>query len=196
MFKKILWLSLGIFISLLSGLVIVIAINLIYPKFEILFVGNSYASKLFGFFAVTVIPIIIASTYWKKTRFFSYGLIFGLVLFCYLYNTYIYRSLSGEMDDKTATYLQLSSNAYGLVEYKDKYGRYPEDLKDKCDREYPETLDEFRACIHFTDIDGYSHPLYYRVSSDGQSYELRSLGPDGKYGTKDDILAPQLPTPK
>jgi hypothetical protein len=74
---------------------------------------------------------------------------------------------------------ELTANVGALELYKKKFGRYPRTLEDAA-----------KAGFQTDPIDPYMQPIYYRVSEDGQSYDLRSLGPDGKYGTSDDILPP------
>lgn len=71
----------------------------------------------------------------------------------------------------------LTQNAGALELYKNKYGRYPETLQEST-----------QAGFIIFPADHYLKPFHYEVSSNGQSYELRSLGPDGIYGTQDDIL--------
>lgn len=69
----------------------------------------------------------------------------------------------------------------GLLElYKKKYGKYPESLKQLSDSGYQPYFD-----------DAYLKPFYYKVSDEGKSYELRSIGQDGIYGTSDDIIFKQ-----
>lgn len=70
----------------------------------------------------------------------------------------------------------LTQNVGALELYKKKLGKYPESL-------------EIATKEGFTifPTDHYLNPLYYQVSEDGQSYEMSSLGPDGEYGTEDDI---------
>jgi hypothetical protein len=40
----------------------------------------------------------------------------------------------------------------------------------------------------FTPTDAWANPFYYRPRGD-RKYELRSLGPDGRFGTPDDLIA-------
>lgn len=71
----------------------------------------------------------------------------------------------------------LTQNAGALELYKKQNGQYPDNLKQASDSEltiYP--------------VDSFLTPLYYKLSEDGQSYDLRSLGPDKEYGTEDDIF--------
>lgn len=54
---------------------------------------------------------------------------------------------------------------------------------------YPESLDMAREEGYtIYGVDHYMNPLFYKVSEDRKSYELRSLGVDGEYGTEDDIF--------
>ena len=72
---------------------------------------------------------------------------------------------------KTADYLK---------QYKDKHGKYPEKLTDLA-------ADDFSIFPS----DSFGNLFFYKTSEDGQSYELRSLGPDGQKNTADDILPPK-----
>lgn len=74
----------------------------------------------------------------------------------------------------------LTQNAGALELYKNKYGQYPENLEEA-------------SQVGFTvfPMDHYLKPFHYQISEGKQSYELRSLGADGVYGTQDDILLNQ-----
>lgn len=76
--------------------------------------------------------------------------------------------------DRGEEYMQ--DNIGYLDAYKNKYGRYPDTLDQAFQRRFP-----------ILTRDAFDMPYYYKVSADGQSYEMRILGPDGKYGTEDDI---------
>ena len=73
---------------------------------------------------------------------------------------------------------QLLTQDAGLVElYKSKTGKYPA------------SLDELsKAGYQVWPSDHYLKAFYYEVSADGSNYDLRSFGPDGEYGTEDDIF--------
>ncbi len=71
----------------------------------------------------------------------------------------------------------LTQNAGYLELYKKKHGKYPETLEELSKDGYV-----------FFPTDHYLKPFYYKVSADGQAYELRSVGQDGAYGTKDDVF--------
>lgn len=99
--------------------------------------------------------------------------IYGLMFY------FFFASRSGPFLDIRVEVSQqtLTQNA-GLLElYKKKHGRYPDTLDDLEGQSYmaPPT-------------DHFLNPLYYSVSRDGQEYNIRSLGPDGKFGTQDDIF--------
>ncbi len=74
----------------------------------------------------------------------------------------------------------LTQNAGALELYKKKYGNYPKNL---------DVL--MKAGYSVFPTDHFLKPLYYNVSQDGQSYELKSPGPDGVTNTSDDVLLPQ-----
>lgn len=76
--------------------------------------------------------------------------------------------------DRGEKYMQ--DNIGYLDAYKNKYGRYPDTLDQSLQRGFYTFTRDF-----------FDMPYYYKVSADGQSYEMRILGPDGKYGTEDDI---------
>lgn len=66
----------------------------------------------------------------------------------------------------------------GVIElYKNIYGTYPDNLK------------ELEAS-GFTPVtaDPYLYEYYYATASDGSSYTLKSVGPDGTLDTDDDVL--------
>ncbi|MBI2608714.1 MAG: DUF4190 domain-containing protein [Deltaproteobacteria bacterium] len=66
----------------------------------------------------------------------------------------------------------------GMLElYKKKFGKYPETLEEA-----------IKAGFTLFPQDAFLNDFYYDLADDKQSYELRSLGPDKKYGTEDDIL--------
>lgn len=71
----------------------------------------------------------------------------------------------------------LTLTAGTLELYKKKYGKYPESLTELTEAGY----------TSFS-TDAWELPFYYKASPDRQTYELRSLGPDKEYGTKDDVL--------
>ncbi len=71
----------------------------------------------------------------------------------------------------------LTQNAGQLELYKKSHGKYPISLSEMSKDKYS-----------IFPVDHFLKPFYYKASSDGQSYELRSLGPDGKLNTPDDIL--------
>jgi hypothetical protein len=70
----------------------------------------------------------------------------------------------------------LMQTAGQLELYKQKFGRYPEDLDEASRSGYP-----------IMPMDMYQQRLVYRLATDGKTYELFSRGPDGKEGTEDDI---------
>jgi hypothetical protein len=63
-------------------------------------------------------------------------------------------------------------------------GRYPATLEELVGRPVPTKL------INITDQSATllaMYPFHYRLSADGESYDLFAVGPDGKPGTEDDI---------
>lgn len=80
----------------------------------------------------------------------------------------------------------LDEDVKQLEAYKAKNGKYPETLA---------SMNTIGQVSVFT-FDHYLKPFYYKASADGLSYELRSLGPDGKCGTDDDILPTGSKSPK
>jgi hypothetical protein len=99
--------------------------------------------------------------------------IYGLLFY------YGFKADSGpfvELRDQ-GTQNMLAQNAGALELYKRKFGRYPEDL------------DELRKAGYTSyPADFAMRPLIYRVSPDGQSYELKGVGRDGKPDTSDDVV--------
>lgn len=73
----------------------------------------------------------------------------------------------------------ITQNAGYLELYKKEYGKYPKSLEELNKEEYA-----------VFPIDHFMQPLHYKVAADGQTYELKSIGPDGKLGTTDDIFLP------
>ncbi|MEX1015021.1 MAG: DUF4190 domain-containing protein [Candidatus Paceibacterota bacterium] len=71
----------------------------------------------------------------------------------------------------------LIQNAGALELYKKQNGRYPNSLDEAT-----------TAGLTIFPTDHYFEPFFYKASEDGRSYELRSLGADGEYGTADDIF--------
>ncbi|MBI2632750.1 DUF4190 domain-containing protein [Candidatus Pacearchaeota archaeon] len=71
----------------------------------------------------------------------------------------------------------LTQDAGALELYKQKYGYYPLTLEEATNAGYT-----------IFGSDHFLKPFYYKVSSDGQSYELKSAGPDKEFGTSDDIF--------
>lgn len=78
-----------------------------------------------------------------------------------------------------ATQQILVQNAGALEIYKKNNGEYPKSLNEMIQEDF----------VVMT-IDNYLNEIFYQVSQDHQSYDLRSLGVDGEYGTSDDILLP------
>ncbi len=108
----------------------------------------------------------------------SFGILLTVVLYGSMYYfDFIAKKGPFEQGKNDVTTQVLTQDA-GLLElYKNKTGKYPaslEDLKTAGYQVYPS--------------DYWMNPLYYRISADRLSYELRSLGTDGTYGTGDDIF--------
>ncbi len=62
-----------------------------------------------------------------------------------------------------------------LSRFKERFGRYPASLEEAHEKGYGFSLMDFHR-----------NAFLYRVASDGQSYVLTSVGPDGDEGTADD----------
>lgn len=169
--------------------------------------GFAIASLILGFFSF--IPVlgfltgIVATTLGiialikikkdlsKGKGFAIAGVILGIlgVLFTpLLYGAMFYFffvAKNGPLDESKKLLSQqlLTQNAGSLELYKKKYGACPNSLDEL-------TKDGFAIFSS----DHYLKPFYYKVSPDGISYELRSLGPDGAYNTADDIFPNIQPT--
>lgn len=78
-----------------------------------------------------------------------------------------------------ATEQILIQNAGYLELYKKKHGKYPVSLQELTKEEYP-----------VFPLDHFMKPLVYKISTDGQIYKLKSIGPDGIDNTADDIPLP------
>ncbi|HEX8974327.1 MAG TPA: RDD family protein [Patescibacteria group bacterium] len=106
------------------------------------------------------------------------GIMFTIALYSSLYY-FGFKAKSGPFTDiKIETTKTILQNTAGSLElYKKEHGNYPASIKD---------LQSDNKSVFGEDF--YQQPLYYKVSGDGQSYELRSIGPDGQYGTVDDII--------
>lgn len=61
--------------------------------------------------------------------------------------------------------------------FRQSYGRYPDKL---------EELTKLDSNIHSFTVDEWGTPVRYTVS--GDSFTVRSAGPDSKFGTTDDII--------
>lgn len=133
---------------------------------------------------------IIAKSKIKKGLYLGKGLstagiilgVLGILVTVALYGSLFYFGFVAkggpfEQPKKELSAQLLTQNA-GLLElYKTKTGKYPA------------SLDELKnAGYQIWPSDHYMKPFYYKVSADESSYDLRSLGPDGEYGTGDDIF--------
>jgi len=92
-------------------------------------------------------------------------------------------------EEKAAATNQALVNYVGLIEiYKKKHGSYPETLMKALEENAllnsSMNADQISNLI-FTDFFG--QPFFYKISDDSASYDVRSVGLDGEYGTDDDI---------
>lgn len=113
----------------------------------------------------------------------------GILFTIILYGVFIYSMLgngkgplSGPFNEvRVRASQQILTQNIGAIElYKKKFGNYPESLEVAR-----------KAGYDIFPVDHFMHPLYYQVSKDGSSYELKSPGPDGTINTSDDVLLPQ-----
>ncbi|OGM15958.1 hypothetical protein A2V56_05070 [Candidatus Woesebacteria bacterium RBG_19FT_COMBO_42_9] len=106
------------------------------------------------------------------------GILFSIVMYGSLfYFGFVAKGGPFDAPKKQASEQILTQNAGYLELYKKKNGTYPQTLEELSKDGYT-----------VFPSDHYMKPFYYKVSDDGQSYELRSLGPDGEYNTSDDIF--------
>jgi hypothetical protein len=88
-------------------------------------------------------------------------------------------------DPVDRTGLRLSYLNRHVEAFREEHHRLPRDLDELVspDEQIPEGSD--------TDIriDGWNRPFVYSLAR--SSYELRSAGPDGRYGNDDDIVSPR-----
>ncbi len=106
------------------------------------------------------------------------GILFSVILYGSLYY-FGFVSKTGpfaELKPKMSQQI-LTQNAGTLELYKKQNERYPENLNQAT-----------KAGFTIFLSDHYLKPFFYKASEDGQSYEMRSLGADGIYGTSDDIF--------
>jgi hypothetical protein len=109
--------------------------------------------------------------------------IFGIAFTIVLYGSLFYFGFVAKNGPfvevrKQASQQILTQNAGYLELYKKQHGKYPASLD--------ELMKEGSYMVFPTDH--YMKPLHYEVTEGGNSYNLRSLGPDGEYGTADDIF--------
>ena len=106
------------------------------------------------------------------------GIIFTVILYGSLFYFGFVSKTGPFAELKTQVSQQiLTQNAGALELYKKQNGRYPENLDQAT-----------KAGFTIFPSDHYLKPFFYKASADGQSYELRSLGADGEYGSSDDIF--------
>lgn len=77
----------------------------------------------------------------------------------------------------TATRLRLAVIRGSIVLFRDARKRLPESLDQLAELSGP--IDQF---------DSWNNAIHYAPRDDNRSYDLRSLGPDGKLGTEDDVV--------
>jgi hypothetical protein len=106
----------------------------------------------------------------------------GILFTCAVYGSLYYFGFIAKdgpfAEMKNELSAQLLMQDAGLIElYKSKNGKYPA------------SFSELEAAGYVPiPADHYLKPFHYQLSEDGMSYDLRSLGPDGLYGTPDDIF--------
>jgi hypothetical protein len=108
--------------------------------------------------------------------------VFGIFSTVLLYFMLFNWSLSSDESPYTELRVKLDKTimtlaAETLDEYNNKYGRYPDNLRQTVEAGYI-----------FTTSDSNSMPLCYRALGAGSSYELKSAGEDQLCYTVDDIL--------
>ena len=109
------------------------------------------------------------------------GIVFTVLIYSALF-FFAFKSNKGPWVEQRVKAIQqmLIGNAGSLELYKKKHGKYPKILEQAR-----------KEGFQIYPFDFSNKPFHYKVSEDGQAYELRSLGADGIYGTKDDIFLPQ-----
>lgn len=109
------------------------------------------------------------------------GILFTVVIYGSLFYFGFVSKTGPFIDLKNQVSKQILTQDAGALElYKNKFGKYPASLEEVQ-----------KAGFQIYPTDHYLKPFYYKVSTDGKIYELRSLGADGIYGTLDDILPNQ-----
>ena len=108
--------------------------------------------------------------------------IMGIIFTILLYGSLFYFGFVAEngpfSELKINTSRQILTQDAGAIElYKQKYGKYPSTFEEAINVGYT-----------IFGSDHFLKPFYYNVSLDGQSYELKSAGPDKEFGTEDDIF--------
>lgn len=104
--------------------------------------------------------------------------VLGIVLTVVAYGYLFYQGFVADTPARVKlTQEELNQNAGSLELYRKKFNTYPKTLEEVTN-----------AGFTIFPVDAYQNLFYYKVSADGQSYELRSLGYDGEYDTRDDIL--------
>ena len=143
----------------------------------IVFGGLSFFPGLGILFGI--VAIVIGAVRRSKTAIFLGigGILFSVVLyggifyFGFVANTGIFANLKIRLTSQI-----IEQDAGQLALYKLQYGQLPKTLADM-----PAGGDK-----PFTKVDSWLKPLAYKPNDDG-SFELRSAGPDGEFGTADDI---------
>ncbi|REK52745.1 MAG: DUF4190 domain-containing protein [Bacteroidetes bacterium] len=103
---------------------------------------------------------------------FTFAVYGSLFYFGFVAENGPFAEMRGELSE------QMLTQDAGLLElYKNKHGVYP--------GSYDELREDGFQAMGF---DHYMNEFHYEVSEDGLSYELRSLGQDGEYGTEDDVF--------
>lgn len=86
------------------------------------------------------------------------------------------RALEKDKYKDVYTKSDLRENAMTLTNYFSENGVYPDSFQS--------------SAMYFRLYDEYDREIYYKVSADKKSYDMRGLGEDGVYGTVDDVVWP------
>ncbi len=103
---------------------------------------------------------------------FTVGLYGVLFYFGYVAKSGAFIEVRKQLDQQA-----LTTNVGALELYKQKYGKYPQDITDLSAHGYT-----------FYPSDAYGKAIYYKIDEEGGSYEIKGLGADGIYNTTDDVL--------
>jgi general secretion pathway protein G len=91
----------------------------------------------------------------------------------------------GEGAKVKATRAQISTFATALDMFEVDNGHYPRSLNDL--KIQPRDAQSWRQYMEEIPMDAWQHPFVYAFPGKHKTYDLSSMGPDGKLGTDDDI---------